>query len=364
MTRRRRILPQVSNARKFKLHLVFSIAAIWTLVDLINFFTSLPSSRGHSLVYNLIDDSLLLRQALVFFLSAIVAYLLVFVLKRVFRNYSMWFALLTKSFILIAAAVFISFLIHVSYSLGTGNADLEHALGNFWYDALNTYWLFQKVMYWLALLLITQIIIEVHDKYSPGVFFDLLLGKYLRPKVEQRIVMFIDLKDSTPIAEKLGTIPYFKFIREFIYQISSALIEHDGIIYQYVGDEIVVSWRFNEQNTRKCMDSLIEARKNLQLRGEHFRRRYGITPEFRVGIHAGEVTVGEIGVIKKDLAMSGDTMNTTARIRTACSELNQKFVVSRAFIDHIDLKEWQSESLGQVDLKGKNNSIELFALRI
>lgn len=364
MNKWKRLLPEISNARRLRLHLVLSIAVIWTLVDVVNFFTSLPNSLGHSLVYNLIDNSLLLRETLVFVLSALVAYILVFLLKQVFRNYSMWFALLAKSFILVTAAVIISFLIHVSYSVATGSNDLSSIWSRFWYDALNTYWLFQKVTYWLALLIITQIIIEVHDKYSPGVFFDILLGKYLKPKVEQRIVMFLDLKDSTPIAEKLGSVPYFKFIREFIYQISIALIEHDGIIYQYVGDEIVVSWYFNERNTKKCMASLIEARKNLQKRGEHFRRRYGVLPEFRVGIHAGEVTVGEIGVIKKDLAMSGDTMNTTARIRTACSELNQKFIVSRAFIDHIDLKEWQSESLGMVDLKGKNNSIELFALKI
>lgn len=364
MNKWKRILPEVSNARKLRLHLVFSIAVIWTLIDLVNFFTTMPNSLGHSLVYNLIDDSLLLREALVFFLSAVVAYILVFLLKRVFRNYSMWFALLAKSLILITAAVFISFLIHISYSVASGKADLGNAFSNFMFDAVNTYWLVQKVTYWLALLLVTQIIIEVHDKYSPGVFFDLLLGKYLRPKVEDRIVMFLDLKDSTPIAEKLGNIPYFKFIREFIYQISIALIEHDGIIYQYVGDEIVVSWYFNEKNTKKCMSALIEARRNLQKRSEHFRRRYGVLPEFRVGIHAGEVTVGEIGVIKKDLAMSGDTMNTTARIRTACSELNQKFIVSKAFIDHIDLKEWQSESLGLVELKGKNTSIELYALKI
>jgi adenylate cyclase len=364
MTRWRRILPDIPNARRLKLKLVISIAAVWTLVDLVNFFTSFSSNLGHSILYNLIERSLLLREVLVFLMSALVAYLLVFVLKRVFRNYSMWFALLAKSIILILSAVFISFLIHVSYSVGVNDADIVQAFHRFWNDAFHTYWLFQKVMYWLALLLITQVVIEVHDKYSPGVFFDLLLGKYLRPKVEQRIVMFIDLKDSTPIAEKLGNIPYFKFIREFIYQISIALIEHNGIIYQYVGDEIVVSWIFNEVNTKKCMASLIEARKNLQKRGEHFRRRYGVLPEFRVGIHAGEVTIGEIGVIKKDLAMSGDTMNTTARIRTACSELNQKFIVSKAFIDHIDLKEWQSESLGEVELKGKNNIIELFALKI
>jgi adenylate cyclase len=89
-----------------------------------------------------------------------------------------------------------------------------------------------------------------------------------------------------------------------------------------------------------------------------------MVPEFRVGIHLGDVTVGEIGVIKKDLAMSGDTMNTTARIRSASNELNHDFIVSKDFIDNIDLKNWQSESLGIVDLKGKGNGIELFTLKI
>jgi adenylate cyclase len=176
--------------------------------------------------------------------------------------------------------------------------------------------------------------------------------------------MFIDLKDSTPIAEKLGHQQYFKFIREFIYQISNALIEHGGSIYQYVGDEVVVSWLFDKKNTRKCMDALIEARKNLQKRGEHCRRIYGLIPEFRVGIHLGDVTVGEIGVIKKDIAMSGDTMNTTARIRSACSELNQKYIVSKEFKENVDLKDWQTESLGMVELKGKNHGVELYSLKI
>ncbi|HEX8676545.1 MAG TPA: hypothetical protein VF700_04955, partial [Segetibacter sp.] len=63
-------------------------------------------------------------------------------------------------------------------------------------------------------------------------------------------------------------------------------------------------------------------------------------------------------------AMSGDTMNTTARIRSACSELNQKFIVSKDFLDYADLKEWQTASLGLVELKGKNQGIELFSLKI
>jgi len=57
-------------------------------------------------------------------------------------------------------------------------------------------------------------------------------------------------------------------------------------------------------------------------------------------------------------------MNTTARIRSACSELNQKFIVSKDFVDSADLKEWQTESLGIVELKGKSEGIELFSLKI
>ena len=103
---------------------------------------------------------------------------------------------------------------------------------------------------------------------------------------------------------------------------------------------------------------------NIQKNGEFFRRNFGMIPDFRVGIHTGEVTVGEIGVIKKDLAMSGDTMNTTARIRSACNELNQKYIMSKDFVDGSNLKEWQGESLGIVDLRGKGNGIELFSLKI
>ena len=63
---------------------------------------------------------------------------------------------------------------------------------------------------------------EVNEKYSRGVFLNIMLGKYLQPTEERRIIMFLDLKDSTPIAEKLGTSKeYFKFIRDFIFYISS-----------------------------------------------------------------------------------------------------------------------------------------------
>ena len=62
--------------------------------------------------------------------------------------------------------------------------------------------------------------------------------------------------------------------------------------------------------------------------------------------------------------MSGDTINTASRIRSACTDLNQKFLVSKEFVEAAGMEEFQVESMGMVDLKGKNQLIELFALKI
>lgn len=347
-----------SFVSRYRFSLIFYISVCWTLIDLVVVLT-----RGEPTYYSL-ASAIVLRCFLVFVMSLAIGYLLVFKLKKLFRNRSLGISFVFRSAILFFAAYIVNYIIHAANIIFILHLSVGEALARYGRDAFHPTWLTQKILYWMILFVLTQLIIEVNEKYAPGVFMDILLGKYLEPKIERRIVMFIDLKDSTPIAEKLGHQQYFKFIREFIYQISNALIEHGGSIYQYVGDEVVVSWLFEKKNMRKCMEALIEARKNLQKKGEHFRRRFGFIPEFRVGIHVGDVTVGEIGVIKKDIAMSGDTMNTTARIRSACSELNQKYIVSKDFKENVDLKEWQTESLGIVELKGKNHGIELFSLKI
>jgi len=350
---------KISNITKYRIRSVLFIAFFWTVTDWISV---LLRNQGAEPVYRV--HSLWMREILMFVLSIIMGYLFVYKMRKFLRHYPLWLNFILKSIILLASALVISFLIQfVSFVLVSGQTP-GLALHNILVYALHKDWLLQKIIYWIVIFFITQLFLLINERYSPGVFLDIFLGKYIQPKIEKRIIMFMDLKDSTPIAEKLGHQLYFKFIRDFIYQISTAIIEYEGRIYQYVGDEAVSSWLFDKKNTRKCMDAVILARRRIQKKSEHFRREYGIIPEFRVGIHLGDVTVGEIGVIKKDLAMTGDTMNTTARIRSATNELNHNFIVSKQFMDNIDLEEWQTVNLGPVDLKGKNSEIELFSLKI
>jgi adenylate cyclase len=346
--------------------MIVSIAVAWTIIDAAFFvfrmFVSTPDE--HILFPQKTIVTVLLRELNVFFISLCMAYAIVSLFRNLFRNASAFWNILIKTVILIIAALAINFLVHVSYVTLIDKKDLSYGIADFFTNTLTGRWLFEKTPEWFVLFILTQFIVEFIEKYSPGIFFAIFFGKYLKPKTEFLIIMFVDLKNSTPIAEKMDNNSYFMFIREFIYYISTALLEHGGRIYQYVGDEIVVSWPATKKNYRRCIQSLIIARKNIEKNGNWFRRIFGFIPEFKAGFHCGDVTIGEIGVIKKDLAMSGDAMNTTSRIRDACSELNQKFIVSKDFLERSNLEEWQSESLGQFELKGKGVSIELFSLKI
>ena len=106
-----------------------------------------------------------------------------------------------------------NFFIYVTYEWLIAGYSFEHVLSKFVHNMFYTKWLVQKMPEWVVLFILTLLALEVDEKYSRGVFIGIMMGKYLQPKEESRIIMFLDLKDSTPIAEKLGHQQYFLFIR-------------------------------------------------------------------------------------------------------------------------------------------------------
>ena len=100
----------------------------------------------------------------------------------------------------------------------------------------------RNIMVWTFIVAVTQFMLQVNDKFGPGNLWKIFIGKYYSPKEELRVFMFLDLKSSTSIAENLGHQQYYHFLNDFYALISDPIINRSGEIYQYVGDEIVVSW--------------------------------------------------------------------------------------------------------------------------
>lgn len=361
----RSVTNRFTAVQSYQLRIVISIALIWTIVDaalkLLVSGRGVPIAGGHRVVT---AEAMGLRMGIVFMVSFVMAYILVFRLRNAYRMYPLWKNWLYKGAWLLIGAFVMNFLVFMTYNYFILKVPIEKGLVLFFKESVYTRSLLVKMIQWMATFTVTQLFLEINAKYGPGIFRAMILGRYLVPKKEDRIVIFLDLKDSTPIAEKLGSQRYFDFIREFIGHVSSALTEYDAYIYQYVGDEVVSSWKSSRKNARRCLSALIDAQRAIHKASDTYRRRYGFVPEFRAGIHSGEVTIGEIGVVKKDLAMSGDTMNTTARIRTACSALKQKYIISQQFRDLLPLEDWQLKPLGSIDLKGKAEGIDLYGLNI
>jgi adenylate cyclase len=357
----------VSPVKRYEAKSVFVIAVCWTIFDFILFIQRKIAGELPPKYYapgvNLTKE-ILLRELNVFLISLLIGWFVVSVLRTYRPHNSLLSNLLFKTAILVLAAFLMNFFIYMTYECLLGGLTFKAGLERFIHNMFYTKWLVQKMPEWILLFLLTLLAMEINEKYSPGVFFGIMMGRYMQPQEEKRIIMFLDLKDSTPIAEKLGHREYFKFIRDFIFFVSEGIITHDGRIYQYVGDEIVIWWPANPKNAKKAISALITARKELNKNSELFRRLYGVIPEYKAGIHVGVVTVGQVGIIKKDLVMSGDAINTAARIRTACTETNQKYLMSKEMMELTNLKDWQAESQGPVDLKGKNQNMELFSLKI
>ena len=359
---------QFSVFRRYQAKWVLLLAVAWTIADLVRFLVEATARDETNYPYTGFGlPGLLIHVCLVMLFSVLLIYVLVFRMKKLFPSWKSLWNHLVKVSVLAIFVIIITSIVFLANSWIFVGYSFRYGLERLLYYSVETSWMLESIFFWFLVFVPTQLMLEVSEKYSPGVFAEIFWGKYVHPQEENRVIMFIDLKDSTPIAEQLGHQKYFLFIRDFIHFVSAAMLEYNGRIYQYVGDEVVVSWNSNtstDRGKRAPIQALIAARKLLQQENAHFRQAYGVIPEFRVGIHAGKVMVGEIGLIKKDLAMSGDAMNITARIRSASSELNHRFIMSKDFVELIDLKTYQAKSLGMVDLKGKDGGIELFSLHI
>lgn len=308
----------------------------------------------------------ILINTLSFLLNGLIAGLfIVFLLLDWIRNRSY------KQGILFAAFIYIGFFFlltclqnyFVTQSMWDGTGSYASA----YWDGLSSYFFSYEFIrnfpFWLLVLIATIVTILVNDKYGPGIFMKFLMGRYFKPTTEERIFMFLDLKGSTAIAEKLGESKYFSFLQTVYKDITPVVLQSKAEVYQYVGDEIVLSWnKYTGLKDLNCIRCFFEIRSLLQKLAPQYEENFGELPRFKAGIHMGKVTVGEIGVIKRDIAYSGDVLNTTARIQAKCNEIGTELLFSKALFDELPEGQIVPEAIGKVVLRGKKEEISLYSV--
>jgi len=279
--------------------------------------------------------------------------------RRFFRVMSYGKLILFKSIFYISLFTFAAYLANlISFTIYHGSLDF-----GLWAERASSLPMYIPLIYILLISILINITKLIDLKFGPGNFVNLLLGRFHKPRQDHRIFMFLDLKSSTTIAEKLGHIRSSQLIQDCFTDLN-IIRDFKGEIYQYVGDEAVVSWSLaNGLENLNCIKAYITFQNLLESRGDFYKKKYGFVPFFKAGLNVGDVTVAEVGEIKREIAFHGDTLNTAARIQGKCNDYKKGLLISQALKDLIDDKEELEINLaGEALLRGKNQPLKIYSI--
>jgi adenylate cyclase len=325
------------------------------------------------LLYNIVevDKEVLESRRLSFFslAFAIVGIIVVsaeaFFLKDAFRKVPIWFSTILRMTLTFLLFLIVSVIVLFAYYLFRYKGELSfmNFEKNFVQKVILTHTFLIGMVDLGVLSFVSILILEISDKYGPGGLRNLIRGRYHKPRKENRIFLFLDINDSTTIAEQIGHEKYFNMLHDFFADITDPILANWGHIYQYVGDEIVICWKNTPVNKLRCLKFVKQAVLTFKRKENYYLKEYGAVPTFKTDIHAGDVTAGYIGIIKKDLIFSGDTLNTAARIRSKCHELNHSFILSIDFLHNFDVPpKFQINEIGEMEFKGRKEKSKVYSL--
>jgi adenylate cyclase len=222
----------------------------------------------------------------------------------------------------------------------------------------------KNILVWLSIVSMTQLLLQFSGKFGQGAFAQIVSGKYNTPQREEKIFLFLDLNSSTEIAEQLGDEKYHALLKDFFADITNPILENKGEIYQYVGDEVVISWNYEVGILdNRCIRTFFDIKNCIRDNRDKYLKRYGLVPDFKAGVHSGNVIAGEVGTVKREVTYSGDVLNTTSRILSMCRQLGAEILTSASLTNAMKLENnYTAHSLGAIKLKGKEKEIVLSAI--
>jgi adenylate cyclase len=223
---------------------------------------------------------------------------------------------------------------------------------------------FVLVFYTLVVYSLLLFFLQINHLLGEGVLWKFIRGKYHKPREEERIFMFLDMKSSTTIAEQLGHVRFYTLLNELFYEISQPVLQTKAEIYQYIGDEVVLTWEVEHGiENSNCLKAFFMFQENLLRNSESYIKKFGVKPEFKAGLHFGKVISAQIGDLKREIVYNGDVLNTTSRIQNECNKYHRNCLVSGNLMNRLQhTNGFQWERIDAVTLRGKETKVELFSV--
>lgn len=208
---------------------------------------------------------------------------------------------------------------------------------------------------------------DIFSKYTSPAVMELVLKNpeslKLGGQKRTATVFFSDIRSFTTYSEKYPPERVVSILNEYLSAMTDIIMEHNGTIDKYVGDEIMALWGVpveqpdHPRMAVKAAWAMLNKLKELQ---EQWKKR-GIEPfDIGMGINTGEMIAGNMGSDKRmDYTVIGDQVNAAARIESLTRQFNCHLLISEFTYDLVkDIV--TAQALGHVAVKGKENKILVY----
>jgi len=146
------------------------------------------------------------------------------------------------------------------------------------------------------------------------------------------VSMFVDMRGSTAFAESRLPFDVVFLINRFLGAASQAVIDAGGQPNQFIGDGLLALFGIDAEPATACRQAMRAAAlvaANVAHMNHQFAADLHEPIQFGIGIHGGEVIIGDIGFRDhKVFTAVGDAVNVAARLQDMTKSLNCQVVIS------------------------------------
>lgn len=195
-----------------------------------------------------------------------------------------------------------------------------------------------------------------------------LLRRYLRPgniagldsEVVPVTIVFSDIRDFSSVAERAEPMTLVRHLNEYLEIISTVISRHGGTLDKYIGDAVMSFWNAPHRvpmHAREACASVLDAQQTLAVARARWESEGLPVFHTRVGIHTGDVIVGNIGSsVRLNYTIIGDAVNLTSRLEGLNKQYGTSILVSEPARQQAGA-EFLTRPVDLVAVKGKTDPV-------
>ena len=204
---------------------------------------------------------------------------------------------------------------------------------------------------------------DIFGKYVPeSVAKQIVAGKgVLEPTQTTATILYTDIESFTSTAESVPPKQVVQMLNEYFPAVIEPITRYGGVVNQFQGDAMLVTFNIPIQDSQHA-DHAVNAALEIQklLKGRTFA---GIPLRTRIGINTGEVIAGNVGAGDRiNYTVHGDAVNLAARLEQLNKKHGTLVLISESTVALLN-GEHSIEPLGEVEIRGKTQSVRIFSLR-